>query len=195
MADHEMQTVVKYHTAGRRQPMLIGKDAAGRRLPGGPYTVYQVIALAAVATSMWKTRTLWASEMTGLSSLLVIGAAAVGAGFVTGRLDFSGRNPLWILLSMLGATPALLSARPGQLAGRSLPVGKPRKVRALAIAGRVPAETSDQPSVADPTPPPAEKLTPAPEPRPPTQVSVQPNVPAERLTPLEAFLAAAGKVS
>ena len=159
--------------------------------------MYQVIAVAAVATAMWKTRALWAAEMTGLSSLLVIGAAAVGAGFVTGRLDFSGRNPLWILWSLLAAAPVLISARPGQLAGRSLSASKPQKVRALAVAGRGPAEASIQPSaaVAEPTPPPAAKPTPAPALGPPPQVSVQPHLPAERLTPLEAFLAAAGKAS
>lgn len=204
MSDQHPQTVVRYHTAGRRQPMLIGKDAAGRRLPGGPYTVYQILAVAAVATAMWQTRTLWATEMTGLSSLLVIGAAAIGAGFLTGRLDFSGRNPLWILLALLEAAPVLACARPGTVGGRPLPASRPRQVRSHAIAAHRPPRANHQPGPAttDPAAPPPPSLlevesAAAPELAPATQShgSVQPDgVPAVRLTPLETFLAAAGKV-
>ena len=204
MSDQHAQTVVKYHTAGRRQPMLIGKDAAGRRLPGGPYTVYQLIAVAAVATTMWQTRTLWATEMTGLSSLLVIGAAAIGAGFLTGRLDFSGRNPLWTLLALLEAVPVLVSARPGTVGGRPLPASRPRQVRSNAIVAHRPPGVGHQPGPATtdpaaPSPPSLLKAEPAAAPElasaAPSRGSVQADgVPAVRLTPLEAFLAAAGKV-
>lgn len=198
MPDHENQTVVRYHTAGRRQPMLIGKDASGRRLPGGPYTVYQILAVVIVATTMWQTTAIWAPRMTSLSTLLVIGAATLGAGLLTGRVDFSGRNPLWILLSLLTATPALTSTHPGRLRGRPLPGSKPRQVRTLATTSRTtapldhPAEPpASQPAVLPPAAAPVLTLAPA-----PSRVSVQPSeLMADRLTPLEAFLAAAGKAS
>lgn len=197
MVDHEVHTVVRYHTAGRRQPMLIGKDAAGRRLRSGPYTVYQVLAVALVATILWQTRTVWAAEMTGVSSLLVIGAAAIGAGFMTGRFDFSGRNPLWILLALLAATPTLVSVHPGRVSGRSLPTSKPWKVRVIATAALAEVDDRPNPAITESTPPPAQSepvATVAPVPCLPAQVSVQPDAPAGRLTSLEAFLAAAGKV-
>ena len=34
-------TTIRWHTEGRRQPVLIGKDASGRRIPGGPYVVLE----------------------------------------------------------------------------------------------------------------------------------------------------------
>lgn len=200
MVDREAQVVVRYHTAGRRQPMLIGKDAAGRRLPGGPYTVYQVLAVAAVAAVLWNTRPIWAAGLTALSALLVIGAAAIGAGFLTGRLDFSGRNPFWILLSLLGALRALAGARPGRVGGRSLPGGKPWKVKAFAVAAAMPAQVDHEPNLAvtELTLPPANAELPGAGDSVahlPPQVSVQPDVLGVRLTPLETFLAAVGKVA
>lgn len=200
MPDHENQTVVRYHTAGRRQPMLIGKDASGRRLPGGPYTVYQILAVVIMATTLWHTTALWAPRMTSLSTLLVIGAATLGAGYLTGRVDFSGRNPLLILLSLLAATPALISTNPGRLRGRPLPASKPRQVRTLATTSRttVPVEhpaapTDSQPATLPAAAAPAPVLALAPI---PPRVSVQQRgLVADRLTPLEAFLAAAGKAS
>ena len=198
MPDHETQTVVRYHTAGRRQPMLIGKDASGRRLPGGPYTVYQILAVVIVATTMWHTTAIWAPRMTSLSTLLVIGATTLGAGFLTGRVDFSGRNPLWILLSLLAATPALTSTHPGRLRGRPLPASKPRQVRTHATVSPTPAPSnqSAEPTASQPpTPAAAPVLTLAPALNLP-RISVQlPELVADRLTPLEAFLAAAGKAS
>ena len=198
MSEHETLAVVRYHTAGRRQPMLIGKDASGRRLPGGPYTIYQVVAVVVVATGMWHTTSLWATQMTAISALLIIGAAAVAAGFLIGRLDFSGRNPLLILLSLLAVTPILISGHPGRISGRTLPANPSRRVRAPVTAHRGPAQQNPR-SVADPllagpaaTPAGRPDLSLVTSPK----ASVQPPVGAvARLTPLEAFLAAAGKAS
>lgn len=197
MSEHETPDLVRYHTAGRRQPMLIGKDASGRRLPGGPYTIYQVVAVVVVATGMWHTTSLWADQMTAISALLIIGAAAVGAGYLVGRLDLSGRNPLLVLLSLLAVTPLLISGHPGRVSGRALPAKPSRRVRAPVTAHRGPAH-QDSGSVADPlagpAAPPAGRadlsLVTSPK------ASVQPPVGVvARLTPLEAFLAAAGKAS
>lgn len=198
MSEHETPDVVRYHTAGRRQPMLIGKDASGRRLPGGPYTIYQVVAVVVVATGMWHTTSLWATQMTAISALLSIGAAAVGAGFLVGRLDLSGRNPLLILLSLLAVTPILISGHPGRVSGRALPVKPSRRVRAPVTAHRGPARQDPQ-RVADPplagpaaTPAGSAGLSLITSPK----ASVQPpDGGVARLTPLEAFLAAAGKAS
>ena len=197
MSEHETPAVVRYHTAGRRQPMLIGKDASGRRLPGGPYTIYQVVAVVVVATGMWHTTSLWATQMTSISALLIIGAAAVGAGYLVGRLDLSGRNPLLILLSLLAVTPILISGHPGRVSGRTLPAKPSRRVRAPVTAHRGPAQQHRQ-RVADPL----AGTTANPAGRADLSLiaslkaSVQPtDVGVARLTPLEAFLAAAGKAS
>ena len=35
---------IQWHTEARQQPRIIGKDSSGRKIPGGPYTIYQAVS-------------------------------------------------------------------------------------------------------------------------------------------------------
>ena len=51
--------VVRFHTRGVRFPRLIGKTADGTRLPGGPYTITQVVATVTIFIVGQWTRPVW----------------------------------------------------------------------------------------------------------------------------------------
>lgn len=205
---------VRWHTEGRRQPTLIGKDASGRRIPGGPYIVWQLLALP-VAPLMWSTRFSWAGDLSGLAMLVVIAAATGTAFYLIGRLDFAGRNPMLAAAAFAAAVLLALTARSGKLSGNRVRRGRPptgRRARPAPVWHTHPATaapaaaeatnpTSVQPvATADSTArstPPADQvvhsLTPPPRP------AVHPTPPVAedqpiRMSPLEAFMAAAGKV-
>ena len=93
---------VQFHTDGLRQPMLIGKDPAGKKLPGGPYVVWQAAGLL-IAPLMWNTAHWWGPTLGPLGRVILIIAATLTACWALGRLDFAGRNPLWALAGIIGA--------------------------------------------------------------------------------------------
>ena len=192
--------VVRYHTAGRRQPMLVGKDAAGRPLWGGPYTIYQILGAIGIGYGLAATRGVWAAGLSPLATVLTVAAVAATAGWLLGRLDFAGRNPLWIAASLLRAAPALTARTPGTLAGRPLKPARAHHVRCRAAASTLPLPANPHPAAGPVTSIGAAEPTTVP-------VSVQPGrgpaltdpqptpVGAVRQSALEMFLAAAGKAS
>jgi hypothetical protein len=208
---------VRWHTEGRRQPTLIGKDASGRRLPGGPYIVWQLLALP-VAPLMWNTRFSWAGNLSGLAMLVVIAAATGATFYLIGRLNFAGRNPMIaagaltaaVLLAMtagagkLGGSRVRRSRTPTRRRGRPAPVWHANTAGASSIAAEASNPSSVQPvagvasaagfssSAAHVIYPPTPPGGPAAHPTPPVrQAAEQPT----RMSPLEAFMAAAGKVN
>lgn len=187
MSTHEPE-IVRYHTAGRRQPQLIGKDPSGVPIWGGPYTLYQVAGLVTIPV-MWKTRGLWAGQVSGVAVIAVIGMTTAAIIWLLGRIDFSGRNVIYATAALLAAWARTLRPAPRHAHGRGI------HVTGLAIHAR----------------PRTVRLTPGPPGRTATalrhsKVSVQsdrvpsvprgasPERPLDRLSPLEAFLAAADKV-
>ena len=204
---------VRWHTEGRRQPTLIGKDASGRKIPGGPYIVWQLLALP-VAPLMWSTRYSWAGGLSGLAMLVIIAATTAAAFYLIGRLDFAGRNPILALGALAVAVLLATTARSGKL-GRSRVrrIRPPRNRRAqpapawhtdpaesrAAAAEDIPssvqpvttaagaaAATVDQPNHQS-TQSTGSSVTPTSA----AQTADQPT----RMSPLEAFMAAAGKVN
>ena len=199
---------VRWHTEGRRQPTLIGKDAAGRKIPGGPYIVWQLLALP-VAPLMWSTRYSWAGDLSGLAMLVVTGATTGGVFYLIGRLDFAGRNPLLAVGALTAAVLLAMTARSGRLGGtRVRNPTRPRRRNRPAPAWH-PHTTSAQPSTDTTMPtsvqPAAAPASTAPTPTDPSSSTApatyrpQPAAPAAepptRMSPLEAFIAAAGKVT
>lgn len=92
-----METV-RYHTEGRRQPMLIGKDSAGHKIWGGPYTVYQLLGLLLVPLLV-STRSIWGPDLTPLAAGVTIAGLAALSVWGLGLLDFT-RNPFHTARSM-----------------------------------------------------------------------------------------------
>ncbi|SKF61629.1 Uncharacterised protein [Mycobacteroides abscessus subsp. abscessus] len=105
-------TAVRWHTEGRRQPQIIGRDSAGKKIPGGPYTIYQVAGLAMLPL-LGSTQQWWGAGLSPLVCWLVIIPSVTALSvWLLGMPDFS-RNPLLAVgpTATLMAT-SLLLARP-----------------------------------------------------------------------------------
>lgn len=117
--------VVKWFTRARRFPQLIGRTPDGQRLPGGPYTVTQVVGAGAVLFAGTQTMGLWAHYgLLGNAALLL--GVAYALVLVLGRIPVGSRNPLAIAS---GATRALSASTTGAVGGRPVRLPRPQRVR------------------------------------------------------------------
>jgi hypothetical protein len=110
----------KFYTKARRIPMLVGKLPSGGRIWGGPYTITQVGAGAAVAFALWKSAPLWA-QLGGFMNMVVAVGIVVGVVWATGKLPSSGRNPVAFVMDAMN-----LTSSPGRLVGGQVALPKPR---------------------------------------------------------------------
>ena len=196
MSTPDSPEIVRYHTAGRRQPQLIGKDPSGVPIWGGPYTLYQVGGLATIPL-LWKTRGLWAGSLSGIAVIAVIAMSTAAVIWLLGRIDFSGRNIVYAAGALLTAWATAL--RPGPRCPR-----RPgTRITGIAVYARAGLAGPGCDSAA-PAPPATETAGPDTQPQP-SSVQPTPEAPATagatsgavaigRLSPLESFLAAADKV-
>lgn len=200
-------TTVRWHTEGRRQPVLVGKDASGRRIPGGPYVVWQLAALP-LAPLLWHFRVAWAGGYSSFGALILTGTITAAVFVAIGRVDYAGRNPLLVLSGAVAGLIGAHSAPRGRLGGSALrrPAAhtrRPRPAPALYShhAGQGGAATAEPEAYAEPTtsvqPEPARL---PPQPSSPSGLATTHSTsdstlsaPPARLSPLESFLSAAGK--
>ena len=117
-------TTVRWHTEGRRQPVLVGKDASGRRIPGGPYVVWQLAALP-LAPLLWHFRVAWAGGHSSFGALILTGAITAVAFVAIGRVDYAGRNPLLVLSGAVAGLVGAHSAPRGRLGDPCCATGRP----------------------------------------------------------------------
>ena len=105
----------KWFTSARKFPQLIGRTPDGTQLPGGPYTITQLVVGGVVALLLWNTTGVWARF--GLAGNIVVGPALlIGAVFAAGKIPFEMRSPVvvgagWINAlsrSTAGSTPVRL---------------------------------------------------------------------------------------
>lgn len=166
--------VVRFYTGARKFPFFVGK-LGDFRLPGGPYTLTQMLTAAAViAVGKWSIG-VWGSHMRPLVAWVVLLVIGVGAGVLVGRIPFGGRNPLLIAWGIVGYfdAPAWGTRR-----GREVRIGKTRRVKVRCSQRR--DESSDA------------EVLPAPTATPhPTSVSLEDPVLDQPATTPEADLAAA----
>ena len=203
-------TTVRWHTEGRRQPVLIGKDASGRRIPGGPYVVWQLAALP-LAPLLWHFRVAWAGGHSSFGALILTGAITAVVFVAIGRVDYAGRNPLLVLSGAVAGLVGAHGAPRGRLGGAVLrsPAARSRRRRpapalyshqidqgpAVAAQPETRAEpaASVQPAPRLPSTQPATAgLTTTHSTSDSTSASALQAQPA-RMSPLESFLSAAGK--
>lgn len=119
---------VRWFTAARHVPLLIGRTHDGTRIKGGPYTLVQAFVVPITAGVMWGTRGLWDTG----SWVLNIGftlLTAVGVGWISGRLP-DDRNPL---LWVAGLFIATTQPRWGKSNGRRVTVPKPVQLRSHVV--------------------------------------------------------------
>lgn len=196
--------MVRWHTQGRRQPVLVGKDISGRKIPGGPYIVWQAAALP-VAPLMWVTRQQWASGMTGLAMYFTITCVTGAVFWLIGRIDFADRNPVVAGAAAVSSLLNAATAHSGHIRGSRLRVTtKPRRHRAHVMHTRRPAAVcdGDVSVVEEPALPgalsdhhwAARKEQGWPETGVPQTTGAAEHAGGGRRSPLETFLSAAGKV-
>lgn len=116
--------IVRWYTRARRFPQLIGRTPDGARLPGGPYTIPQVLAGAGVFVAGSMTRSVWGAWGTVGDTLFLLAAAGI-VGFLVGKVPLGGRNPF---TAGLGAISALTAPPRGKVAGRPVRIRRPHRV-------------------------------------------------------------------
>lgn len=116
MSEEPTHETGRFYTASRNFKQLLGVFHDGTPIPGGPYTMTQVVVGVVVAIAAWMTRWAWGGHW--LFDVPVTLAVAWGALWVTGKLPSSRRsvvntlNSIWELVS---------SSRHGTLKGRPFP--------------------------------------------------------------------------
>lgn len=115
----------RFFTLARRIPTLFGRLHDGTRIPGGPYTVTQVVAAVTTAVVLSQTTALWA-RFGILGNPVVFIALVAGIGFVVKFLPSGGRNPFAWVLGVLSLT---FRRRGGRRRGVAVQVNRARRVR------------------------------------------------------------------
>lgn len=137
---------VKYFTAGRKFPQLLGRTPSGGRIPGGPYTVTQAIGGLATLGILAKSMFIW-GQFGFWMNLGILAGGTYGAVFGLGKVPIGSRSPVsW----GLGAFSAATRPRFGELRSspiKAVGVSRTRQSRLLIqpSAGTAPAMPTAMP--------------------------------------------------
>lgn len=123
--DQEDLETVKYYTRARKFPQLLGRMPDGTKIPGGPYTVQQLIAAILIIVVGGLTIDTW-GVFGVFGNIALLFGVAFGAVFLIGRLPMNGRNPLYALLGLYRVINAPAS---GRYQGRPVRFRRPRRIR------------------------------------------------------------------
>ncbi|MFD8416562.1 hypothetical protein ACFV2Q_33275 [Streptomyces sp. NPDC059650] len=164
MSVSEEELIGRSYTRARKHPLVIGKLPGAGRLPGGPYTITQVMTMVCSFGLLVMTRDLWAHF--GAMNFLLMALIPWGLAWVLRYARLDGRDPARAVRSLLiySSTPAQ-----GRLAGKPQRVTRPRlatatcTVRVRSAERPAPAAAAAKPSPA-PAPVAKRKVRPAPAP-------------------------------
>lgn len=161
MAEIQELETARFYTRSRRFPKVIGRFHDGTRIPGGPYTVAQVVIGGVVALVALTTRAMWGTDVILLDIPLALGIAW-GAAWAAGRIPATRRN---LLLVVTGAVSAASRPAAGRYRNQQFRLRPPhRAAGAVAIATATTHPTpSGHPDAAQP---PATATAVAPRPLP-----------------------------
>ncbi|MEU0214106.1 hypothetical protein ABZ281_02920 [Streptomyces sp. NPDC006265] len=160
MSASEEELTGHSYTRARKHPLVIGKLPGAGRLPGGPYTITQVMTMVISFGLLVMTRELWAHF--GAMNFILMALIPWGLAWVLRYARLDGRDPARAVRSLFiySSTPAQ-----GRLAGKPQRVARPRlatatcTVRVRSAERPAPVAAAAQPSSA-----PARKARPAPVP-------------------------------
>lgn len=124
MPEEQAPEFVKYYTRARKFPQLLGRFPDGTKIPGGPYTVQQLLAGVGIIAFGSMTMGIW-GVFGGLGNVVVLIMTSVGVMFLIGRLPMNGRNPLFAAMGFVRASSA---PRGGRYQGRPIKIRGPRHV-------------------------------------------------------------------
>ncbi|MFJ8073887.1 hypothetical protein ACIQ7Q_08130 [Streptomyces sp. NPDC096176] len=143
-ASEEGVLVGRSYTRARKHPLVIGKLPGGGRIPGGPYTITQIVTMVVVFVLLLALRDLWA--VFGLGNAFIMIAVPWGLAWMARYARMDGRDPARALLGLItyGTAPP-----GGRLGGRPQ-----RPFRTKLVTGQVtirlrppnPAQAADAPS-------------------------------------------------
>ncbi|MEU0111934.1 hypothetical protein ABZ313_42245 [Streptomyces sp. NPDC006251] len=167
MSASEEDLVGHSYTRARKHPLVIGKLPGAGRLPGGPYTITQIVTMVVSFAALTMTQSVWAHF--GVGNVLIMIALPWGLAWVLRYARIDGRDPARALRSLLVYTSMPAD---GRLAGRPQRTPRPRLVRGhCTVRVLEPAAAAPVPSTA-----PAARVAPTVRP-----VSVEPARPARPL--------------
>jgi hypothetical protein len=128
------------YTRARRSPLVIGKLPGAGRLPGGPYTITQIVTMVVVFVVLLITKAVWARF--GPGDVLVLIVVPWGLAFTLRYARMDGRDPA---RALLGAFTYSSTPRAGRLAGRPVRPRRPRLLDTrITVSAQVPAAASEQ---------------------------------------------------
>ncbi|UFU16035.1 conjugal transfer protein (plasmid) [Curtobacterium sp. C1] len=173
MSEQHTPTVARFYTAARRIPVLIGK-INGARIPGGPYTLTQIVVGGIVLWVGYKTAGLWGAGLYPLVRMTVLAGIAFGATWATGKIPTTRRRLMDLASDF---STALSLPELGSYKGKRISIARPHLVggtvlmqlepEALATAAPVAtATTAERPAPVAPTADPAPVAVIAAEPEP-----------------------------
>ncbi|MFF4534038.1 hypothetical protein ACFY1P_32815 [Streptomyces sp. NPDC001407] len=187
MSASEEELIGHSYTRARKHPLVIGKLPGAGRLPGGPYTITQVMTMVIAFGLLVMTRDLWARF--GAMNFVLMVVVPWGLAWVLRYARLDGRDPARAVRSLFiySSTPAQ-----GRLAGRPQRVARPRLASATCTV-RVRSAGRPAPAAA-PAPVPAAVPAPkaGPGPKQVRPVAPAPAATADRPQPktgLQALLA------
>ncbi|MFM9462856.1 hypothetical protein ACKI1K_08370 [Streptomyces scabiei] len=124
MSASEEDLIGHSYTRARRHPLVIGKLPGAGRIPGGPYTITQIVTMVVVFGFLALTQSLWAHF--GLANILIMVALPWGLAWVLRYARIDGRDPARALRSLFiyASAPA-----GGRLAGRPQRHSRPQLTR------------------------------------------------------------------
>ena len=187
MTEHGVE-LVRWYTRARRFPQLIARTPDGTKLPGGPYSIHQVVAAGVLLVVGFNTMGMWArfGFMTNVVVLLGVTWLVV---YGIGRIPLGARNPISVAT---GVVQAITASGSGRYAGRPVRLPRPTRVQQRVLIPTTTAAWPAAPQVSDqPRPRPDPQPIPAassPPPRKPQPVAV--GAPAPTLTAVQQLLAA-----
>jgi len=153
----EEELIGHSYTRARKHPLVIGKLPGAGRLPGGPYTITQVMTMVISFGLLVMTRELWAHF--GAMNFILMALIPWGLAWVLRYARLDGRDPARAVRSLLiySSTPAQ-----GRLAGKPQRVARPRLATATCT---VRVRSAERPAPAAALAKPAPAPVPARQPR------------------------------
>ncbi|MEV7004014.1 hypothetical protein AB0N62_41200 [Streptomyces sp. NPDC093982] len=160
MSASEEELIGHSYTRARKHPLVIGKLPGAGRLPGGPYTITQVMTMVISFGLLVMTRDLWAHF--GATNFILMALIPWGLAWVLRYARLDGRDPARAVRSLLiySSTPAQ-----GRLAGKPQRVARPLLATAtctVRVGTERPAPAAATKPVPQPAPVAGRKARPAP---------------------------------
>lgn len=139
MSASEEELIGRSYTRARKHPLVIGKLPGAGRLPGGPYTITQVMTMVITFGLLVMTRGMWA--VFGAMNFVLMVLVPWGLAWALRYARLDGRDPARAVRSLLiySSTPAQ-----GRLAGKPQRAARPHLATATCT---VRVRTAERPAL------------------------------------------------